>query len=298
MFVGFLVLMMSALTARAQSPEETDPPSLMNTAEAHDMGPGMMGPLVAIDVSPGNDVTPFAPHWVKGPEGRTLGFGFGIDKMLAPNFDIEIDSAFDSYAPREGSRESGFGRVDVLSRMLFINTPDLQAAIAPQLSFSTGSFAEGFSLSNVGAALLWGGRGGALPADWNLGYFRAIELHSDLGYSRIIGDGSGDEIFFDPVIDYSLPYLQYLNKTQLPWPIRNLCFFTELNFDAVVSGSEQGSPTLYATPGVSYLTDAYQITAGVQVPLNRAASDNQQIALMGEIDFSLDDLPVLGWMPF
>lgn len=277
---------------------DSDPPSLMNNAEAHDMGPGMMGPLVAIDVSPGNDVTPFAPHWVRSSEGRTLGFGFGVDKMLSANFDIEVDSTFDSYSPHEGTKESGIGTVDVLSRMLFLNQPDMQAAVAPQLSFSTGSFGQGFGVTNAGLALLWGGRGGVLPEDWNLGYFRAIELHSDLGYSRILGDGAGDEIFFDPVVDYSFPYLQYLTKTEFPWPIKNLCFFAELNFDAVVSGDEQGSPTLYATPGISYVTDAYQISTGVQLPLNHTGEQNQQMAVLAEIQFSLDDVPVLGWMAF
>ncbi len=262
------------------------------------MGPGMMGPLVAIDVSPGNSVTPFAPHWVRSPEGRTLGFGFGLDKMISPNFDIEVDSAWDSFAPHDGASEAGFGTVDVLSRMLFINQPDMQAGVAPQLSFSVGDFGQSFGLSNAGLALLWGGRGGALPEKWNLGFLRAFEVHSDLGYSRILNDGGGDEIFFDPVVDYSFPYLQYLTKTQLPWPIRNLCLFAELNFDAVVSGSEQGSPTLYATPGISYLTDAYQISTGVQLPLNHDSEHNQQIAVVGMIDFSLDDFPVVGWMPF
>jgi hypothetical protein len=292
------LFLMLANTARADADApDTDPPSLMTESAPHDLGPGMMGPLVAIDVSPGNDVTPFAPHWVRGPEGRTLGFGFGVDKMLAQNWDIEVDSTFDSFSPHDGAREAGFGTVDILSRLLFINQPDVQAAVAPQVSLKTGSFGQGFGVSNAGLALLWGGRGGALPEDWNLGYFRALEFHSDLGYSRILSDGSGDEIFFDPVVDYSLPYLQYLNKSQLPWGVRNLCFFAELNLDAVVSGSEKAPTTLYTTPGISYLTDAYQVSAGVQLPLNHAGEQNQQIAVVAEIQFSLDDVPVLGWMP-
>ena len=292
------LLLILPLTAGADSPADTDPRALTIGAEAGDMGPGMMEPLLAIDVNPGNSITPFAPHWMRGPEGRTLGFGFGVDKMLASNFDIEIDGAWDSFSPHEGASESGFGNVDVLSRLLFVNQPDMQAGVAPQVSLSVGSFEQSVGFSNAGFALLGSARGGALPQDWNLGFLRAFELHADLGYSRILSNGSGDEIFFDPVLDYSLPYLQHLTKTELPWPLRNLCFFAELNFDAVVSGSEQGPPTLYATPGISYMTDGYQVSAGVQLPLNHAGEHDQQIAVLAMIDISLDNLPVLGWMPF
>jgi hypothetical protein len=204
----FLTLSRVACAEWSESNSNGEPPSLMNTAQAHDEGPGMMGPLVGIDVSPGNGVTPFAPHWVRTPEGRTLGSGFGIDKMLSQNWDIEIDSTYDSYGPKEGARESGLGTVDLLSRMLFLNQPDMQAGVAPQLSFGLGTLGQSAGVDNAGVALLWGARGGALPESWNLSYFRAIEVHSDLGYSRILKDGSGDEIYFDPVIDYSFPYMQ------------------------------------------------------------------------------------------
>ncbi len=39
-------------------------------AEAREGEPEMMSPLVAINVSPENSVTPFAPHWIRTPEGR------------------------------------------------------------------------------------------------------------------------------------------------------------------------------------------------------------------------------------
>lgn len=293
-----LMLMLTHPVRADDGASNTDPASLMTGAEAHDMGPGMMGPLVGINVSPGNAVTPFAPHWIRTPEGRTLGFGFGVEKMLSANSDVEIDSTWDSVAPHDGAKESGFGTVDVLSRYLLVNRSDIQIAVAPQVSLATGSFGQGFGISNAGLALLWGGRAGGLPENWNLRYLRALEFHSDLGYSRILSGGSGDEIFFDPAMDYSMPYLEYLTKTQLPPVVRNLCFFAELNFDAVVSGSDRGPATLYTTPGVAYLTDAYQVSVGAQLPLNHAGEQNQQVALVAQIQFSLDNASVLGWMPF
>jgi len=281
------------------TPSDSNTPSLSGEQhEHHDEAPGMMGPLVAIDASPGNSIVPFAPHWVRSTDGRTLGFGFGVDKMLSENADIEVDGTFDSNSPKGGSKETGLGDVDVLSRYLLVNQPDLLLAVVPEATVSVGTFGETAGLDDAGLAFAWAGRGGALPEDWNLGYLRALELHSDIGYSRILSNGSGDEIFVDPVVDYSMPYLQYLTKKEIPWPVSNLCFFAEINFDEVVDGSDSGPPTFYATPGVSYLTDTYQVTLGAQLPLNHAADHQQHLALLGEVSFALDGLPVVGWMPF
>ncbi len=275
----------------------------MARADSDDLGsevregePEMMSPLVAINVSPENSVTPFAPHWIRTPQGRTLGFGFGVEKMLSSNLDIEIDSSWDSVAPNAGPKESGFGAVEILSRYVFVNHPDLRLAVAPLLLIGTGGLGQVSGVNDVGMALLFGGRGGALPEDWNLGFLRAFEVHSDLGYSRITSGRGGDEIFFDPVLDYSLPYLQYLTESHLPWMIRNLCIFTELNFDAMVGGRESAAPTLYATPGLSYLTEDYLVSAGVQLPLNHAGEHTQQVAWLAQVQFFLDKIPGFGAM--
>jgi hypothetical protein len=288
---------MLASFAHAQTPASTDAPAQPAAGEAQDAAPGMMQPLVATEAGPSNQLTPFAPHWIRTPQGRTLGFGYGLEKMLSQNWDVEVDSSFDSNSPHQGSHEAGLGAVSMLTRFVFINQADMLATIAPTMTLGVGSLGQATGVDNAGLALLWRGRGGALPENWNLGYFRALEVHADLAYSRILKDGSGDDISFNTVFNYSLPYMQYLMKTELPKPVRNLCFFTEFNFDAVVSGSSQGAPTLYTTPGISYLTDNYQVSAGVQLPLNHAADQAQQVALIGSIAFSLDSVPVLGFMP-
>lgn len=284
--------------ARAQTPASTEPAPPADAAATQDAAPGMMQPLVSMEAGPSNQLTPFAPHWIRTPEGRTLGFGYGLEKMLSQNWDVEVDSAMDSNSPHQGSHETGFGAISMLTRFVFINQPDMMATVAPTMSLGVGSLGQSTGINDAGLALLWRGRGGALPENWNLGYFRALELHADLAYSRILQDGSGDEISFNTVFNYSLPYMQYLMKTELPQPVRNLCFFTEFNFDAVVSGSSAGAATLYTTPGISYLTDNYQVSAGVQLPLNHAADHAQQVALIGSVAFSLDSVPVLGFMPF
>ncbi len=189
------------------------------------------------------------------------------------------------------------GAAEILGRYVFLNHPDLRFAVAPLLSIGTGGLAQVSGVSAAGAAVLFGGRGGALPEDWNLGYLRAFEVHSDLGSSRITSGGSGEEIYFDSVLDYSLPYLQYLTESHLPWMIRNLCIFTELNFDAVVGGSSKAAPTLYATPGLSYLTEDYLVSAGVQLPTQSLGRPQSAGGMAGAgIQFFLDKVPGFGSM--
>ena len=80
-----------------------------------------------------------------------------------------------------------------------MNRSDIQIAVAPQVSLATGSFGQGFGISNAGLCVAMGrSRAGGLPENWNLRYLRALEFHSDLGYSRILSGGSGDEIFLNP----------------------------------------------------------------------------------------------------
>ena len=128
---------------------------------------------------------------------------------------------------------------------------------------------------------------------------RAIELQGDLGYSHGFGNGGSDEIFFDPVLDYSMPYLGYATDLRAPWPFRNLCVFTELNFNQLLSGRGDHSLSLFTTPGVAYVSDTYQATIGVQLPLTHGAEKSAQIAVVGSFIIFVDQIsPKFGWTPF
>ena len=98
------------------------------------------------------------------------------------------------------------------------------------------------------AFLSWGGRLGEIAEDgWPRRYMRAIELQGDVGYSHGFGSGGSDEIFFDPVLDYSMPYVGYSTDLRAPWPFRNLCVFTEaFNFDQLLSAATATAPCRYS----------------------------------------------------
>ena len=96
-----------------------------------------------------------------------------------------------------------------------------------------------------------------------------------------------------------MPYLGYSSELRIPWPLRNLCFFDELNFTQPLGGSGQGGLSMFTTAGVAYLTGTYQATVGIQLSLTQGAEHNTQTAAIGSLIIFIDKLnPQFGWSPF
>jgi hypothetical protein len=270
-------------------------------AQASADAPDLMQTLVAQDATLNNNLTPIEPRWQRNSGGRTLELGFGIEKMLSPRLDLEIGGQWISMSPRDGPARAGFGNVDLELKYVFLERPNFRIAVAPQLDFPTSShIADEPMQVHAGGLISWGGRlGGSIVDHGWPGYLRAIEFQGDLGYSHGFGSAHSDEIFFDPVLDYSIPYLSYASELQIPWPLRNLCFFDELNFNQLLAGSSRGGWSLFATPGVAYLTETYQVTVGIQLPLTHGAEQNTQTAVLGSLIILMDRLsPEFSWQPF
>jgi hypothetical protein len=267
------------------------------TARASGEEPDFMQTLIAQDATLNNNLTLIEPRWDKNAGGRALELGFGVEKMLSPRLDIEIGGQWDSISPRSGPSGSAFGDIELDLKYVFLKGPDFQIAVAPQLSFPTASrILDEPTQVHAGGFISWGGRPGrASEYGWPR-YLQAIEFQGDLGYSHGFGGGS-DELFFDPVLDYSVPYLDYSTGIRPPWPLSNLCVFTEFNFSQPLSGG--GSLSLFATPGVAYVGETFQATLGVQLPLTSAADHNTRIAVVGAFTIFMDQLsPTFGWTPF
>ena len=274
-------------TAWHASAEEPDAPDLMQT-------------LIAQDATLNNNLMPVAPRWQRNSQGRTLELGFGVEKMLSPRLDIEVAGQWDSVSPRDGPSATAFDDVDLALKYVFLEQPNFQLAVMPQLSFPTQSHIGGEPTEvHAGGLLSWGGRmGSKRDVGWPR-YLSAFEFQGDIGYRHGFGGRGSDESFFDPVLDYSMPYLAYSTEVRPPWPLKNLCVFTELNFDQLLDGSGNGSLSLFATPGLAYVADTYQISVGVQVPLTRGAEQNAQTAVVGSFMIFMDKLnPTFAWMPF
>jgi hypothetical protein len=272
---------------------------LAQVARASGEEPDLMQTLIAQDATLNNNLTLVKPRWQKNASGRALELGFGFEKMLSPRLDIEIGGQWDSISPRCGASGTAFGDIDVNLKYVFLKWPEFQIVLAPQLSFPTASrILDESTEVHAGGFLSWGGRLASVSEYGWPRHLQAIELQGDLGYSHGFGGGS-DEIYFDPVLDYSMPYLDYSTGLRTPWPMKNLCVFTELNFSQLLSGGGDRSLSLFATPGVAYVSDTYQATVGVQLPLTKAAEKSAQMAVVGSFTIFMDQLsPRFGWTPF
>lgn len=260
-----------------------------------------MQTLIAQDATLNNNLTPIEPRWQRNAHGRTLELGFGLEKMISSRLSIEIGGQWDSLSPRDGPAGAAFGNVDLELKYLFLDLPNFHLAVAPQLSFPTSSHILDEPMEvHAGGFLSWGARplSGLAGRGWPR-YLRAIEFQGDLGYSHGFEGAGRDEIFFDPVVDYSMPDLGYATGTRTPWPLKNLCVFTELNFNQQLDGNGQRALMLFATPGLAYLTETFQVTLGIQMPLTHRSENQQQMAVLGSLIVSLDKLdPRFAWTPF
>jgi hypothetical protein len=254
--------------------------------------PDLMQTIVAEDATLNNNLNPIEVRWVHGRNRRELALGFGVEKIVANNLGLEVMSEWEDISSHSGPSGSGFGNIDLDLKYVIWKylESEFQIALTPAISVPSSSHIGDDDLStSAGMGISWGGRLSVLKnAGWER-YFRAVEFQGDLGYSRTLGASSANDLYFDPVIDYSVPYLSYAGAPQVPWLLRNLCIFAEFNFDQPLSSPNDGNQ-IFLTPGVAYLSKYLQISAGIQIALNRATSSNENTALIGSVSIFLDAL--------
>lgn len=254
--------------------------------------PDLMQTIVAEDATLNNNLNVIEVRGVPGRNRREFALGFGVEKIVANNLGLEVMNEWKDISSHSGSSGSGFGNIDLILKYVLLKYPEseFQIALTPAISVRTSSHIGDDDLStSAGMGISWGGRLSVLKnAGWER-YFRAVEFQGDLGYSRTLGASPANDLYFDPVIDYSLPYLSYAGAPQVPWPLRNLCIFAEFNFDQPLSSPNDGYH-IFLTPGVAYLNKYVQISAGIQIAPNPAASSNDKTAIVGSVSIFLDAL--------
>jgi hypothetical protein len=259
----------------------------------------LMEPLLAESASLNNHLLPLVPLWERGPQGDRLSLGFGFEKTLSSKLGIEVGGEWERISPRDAPSAGGFGNINVAVKYVFLTLPqaDFGFAVVPSISFPTNSVIGSERMSADSAVeLAWGGRLSKLPDRGLSRYLRPIEIQGDVGYSRTLTGGGAGELFFDPVIDYSMPYLASSRERAVPSILRDFCPFIGLNFDRAVG---QGSLTAFIAPGLGFITETYQLSAGVQLPLNHAAARDQQIAVAASIRVFLEPIDSrFAWTPF
>ena len=147
-------------------------------------------------------------------------------------------------------------------------------------------------------ALAWGGRLGHLETRGPLRYLRALEIQGDLGYARAFDSEGSSGFFLDPVVDYSMPYLDY-TEGGLPFLLRYLCPFVELNLYRSIGRGAAGRSKLFLMPGVAFVAQTFQVSAGAQIALDHETARNTQFTMLGSILIFLDAIDRrFAWLPF
>jgi hypothetical protein len=271
------------------------------TRSARAEEPDLMETLIAQDVTLNNNLSPFEPRWERGPEGEHLGFGFGVEKKLSEDLGLDLNGEWDRTSPRGGHSSSGLGNVEVGLTYVFLHIPQggFQFAISSSVSIPTNSkLGADRSYTQSGNAIAWGGRLSDFPTGGWRKYLRAIEIQGDIGFSRTFGGDNGYDFFFDPEIDYSMPFLNQSTDGAVPWMLRYLTPFAELNFDRVVGHGPNGPLSVFLFPGLTFTAEKFRVAVGAQVAMNHEAARNQQVAAVVSILVFLDQIdPRFGWNP-
>jgi hypothetical protein len=274
-------------------------PALAVSPSAFGEEPDLMEPLLAESASLNNHLLPFVPQWQKGPQGDHLSFGLGFEKTLSSKIGIEVGGEWDRTSPRDAASAAGFGNVEVAVKYVFLTLPkaDFGFAVISSISFPTNSIIGSERMNTQPAVdLAWGGRLSKLPGRGLSSYLRPIEIQGDFGYTRTLGEEGDGELFFDPVIDYSMPYLVKSGDHSAPWIVRDFCPFLGLNIARRVG---PGPLTTFMTPGLSFIAETCQLSVGAQLAINHAAARDQQIAMVGSLRIFLESLDSrFAWTPF
>jgi hypothetical protein len=259
-----------------------------------------MQTLIAEDVTLNNNIEPIETMWQGGPDGRQTTFGFGFEKTIAEHVAMDVSSEFDSVSPHDSAGSEGFGNVDLLLKYVFLSLPPFNFASGLTVSLPTNSHIGDQTMdTSTHVFLAWGGRLSELPKHGWRRYLRALEVQGDIDYSHTFSRPQTDDLSFDPVLDYSLPYLSYSGFTGIGGPLRNICIFTEMSFDLLLSGAERHSLAIFVTPGIAYMTPAYQVSVAMQLPLDRNARQAENVAVIAGVVIAIDRIePAFAWTLF
>jgi len=229
------------------------------------------------------------------PGGRSVDYGFEIDKNITQDLGIAIN---DDYFTLHGAGQNplhGWDNVTLTlkDKFLCVESIELMMSMGIIHEFAgTGSSQlrnAGVIASTGSTAPTWYvGKGfGDLP----IGMFRPLALTGELGYQ--ISDTpsvSPNQWDYAASLQYSIPYLQqHVKAFDLPDFVQRLVPVVE----ASMSSPDRGLTTGVIAPGVLYMANTWQVGAEALIPANRATRQLQGVGFIVQFHLFIDDL-----MPF
>jgi len=259
-------------------------------------------PFITEDVNPKNEFVIARPEWDHARDGRTLSFGFGLEKKISDRFSLTLDSSWLDITPKPAAEPhaSGFDNLGVTLKYAFFIDPvhEAIASIALESTAPTGTEKVGAEQSASFKPFLLYGKGlNELPDA--LEYLRPFGVQGDAGFEIAIDRARTTTLAHNVAIEYSIPYLQQaVHDFGLAWPLSNFIGDTEFNFEHGVNGEEQGRSKVFVTPGFVYMDRWVELGVAGRFPLNQAANDELDWGVIFIVDLFIDDiLPRTRWQP-
>ena len=259
-------------------------------------------PFITEDVNPKNEFVIARPEWDHARDGRTLSFGFGLEKKISDRFSLTLDSSWLDITPKPAAEPhaSGFDNLGVTLKYAFFINPvhEAIASIALESTAPTGTEKVGAEQNASFKPFLLYGKGlNELPDA--LEYLRPFGVQGDAGFEIAIDRARTTTLAHNVAIEYSIPYLQQaVHDFGLAWPLSNLIGDTEFNFEHGVNGEEQGRSKVFVTPGFVYMDRYVELGVAGRFPLDQAAHDELDWGVIFIVDLFIDDiLPWTRWQP-
>jgi hypothetical protein len=259
-------------------------------------------PFITEDVNPKNEFVIARPEWDHSRDGRTLGFGFGLEKKLTDRFSITLDSEWDDITPKphDEPHASGFNNLGITLKYAFFIEPvhEAIASIALESTAPTGTTDVGAEVDpSFKPFLLYGKGAGDLPA--SLKYLRPFAVQGDAGFEISTDRARTTTLAHNVAVEYSIPYLQaFVRDFGLRWPLNDVITDCEFNFEHGVNGEEHGKSSVSVTPGFVYMDRWVEVGVAGRFPLNEQAHKDLDWGIIFIVDLFIDDIfPWTRWQP-
>src|SRR5438094_702135 len=223
-------------------------------------------PFITEDVNPKNELVIARPEWDHARDGRTLSFGFGLEKKISDRFSLTLDSSWLDITPKPAAdpHASGFDNLGVTLKYAFFIDPvhEAIASIALESTAPTGTEKVGAEQNASFKPFLLYGKGlNELPDA--LEYLRPFGVQGDAGFEIAIDRARTTTLAHNVAIEYSIPYLQQaVHDFGLAWPLSNFIGDTEFNF-------EHGEPRVGSTVGSPPSSLTLRFTEGVEAAFSK-----------------------------
>jgi hypothetical protein len=263
-------------------------------------------PIVAEDANPKNEFVIARPSWTRTAEGRQFSLAFSLEKKISENGSITVGSAWLADSPKDSDEPyaSGFADLELAYKYAFLTMPEHEFRLsgALVLALPTGNRNVGEDThTRLGPELLWAWGFGDIPNEGPWKYLRPFAIQGNFLYLTKTSGHANDAIEAANVLEYSAPYLSsFVRDVGLPWPLRNLIPFVEIDYEQIVNGRTNTTfPDIRLTPGVAYMDNWIEVAAATQFAVNNATIPENHAAVLGLVDLFIDNLiPASNWTPF